>query len=291
MARPWNRVSSTDSPATERSWAHYTEPSFVEVDGLQTAYRRKGSGERVVYLHGGGLTRMWLPLFEALSADHDLIAPEHPGFGDTELPDTFEDFYDYVLHYDGFLAALDLDPVHLVGHSLGGWIAAELACFYPRRFRSLTLVTAAGLRVAKRIDRPGRDSFRLEPEEAAEALVNGRAGRYQEYLVQEGPPADVINAYREATTRALLTWNPRYDRKLDHRLRRARVPTLVLAAEEDRIVPAAVAERYAELIPGARLVTVTGEPGEPSSHVLPLEHPTEIAALLRAHVAESRPSA
>jgi pimeloyl-ACP methyl ester carboxylesterase len=233
---------------------------------------------------------MWLPLFEALAADHDLIAPEHPGFGDTSLPDTFEDFYDYVLHYDGFLSSLDLDPVHLVGHSLGGWIAAELVCFYPRRFSSLTLVTAAGLRVAKRIDRPGRDTFRLDPTEAAEALVNGRADRYLEYFVQEGPPGDVINAYSEATTRALLTWNPRYDRKLDHRLQRARLPTLVLAAEEDRIVPNAVAARYAEVMPNARLVTVAGPAGEPSSHVLPLEHPSEVAALISAHVAESRSS-
>jgi pimeloyl-ACP methyl ester carboxylesterase len=257
------------------------------VDGLHTAYRRKGSGERILYLHGGGMTRMWLPLFEQLASDHDLIAPEHPGFGDTPLPDRFEDFNDYVLHYDGLLAALGLDPVHLVGHSLGGWIAAELAVFYPRRFKSLTLVTAAGLRVRGRIAAPGVDTFRLDPAEALEALVNGRADRYAEYFVQDGPPADIVSSYVEATTRALLTWNPRYDHKLDDRLPRVSMPTLVVGAEEDRIVPNAVAQRYVELIPDARLVTVGGTPNEPSSHILPVEHPSQVAALVRAHVAES----
>ncbi len=273
--------------APERSWAHYLEPQFVEVDGLRTAYRRRGAGERVVYLHGGGLTRMWLPFFDKLAAGHDLVAPEHPGFGDTPLPRTLEDFHDYVLHYDGFLAALELEPVHLVGHSLGGWAAAELAVFYPRRFKSLTLITPAGLRVRERVASPGPDSFRWEPAEAGDMLLNGRADRYGEYFVQEGMPADTVRAYQEATARALLMWNPRYDRKLDHRLARVATPTLVLGVEADRVVDNAVADRYAELIPGARHMSVVGAPGEPSGHLVHLEHPARVAGLVAEHVADN----
>jgi len=180
--------ASPGAASLERMWAHYSEPSFIEVDGLRTAYRRKGVGERLVYLHGGGLTRLWLPFLEELAADHDVIAPEHPGFGDTGSPETLEDMHDYVLHYDALLDAFGLNDVHLVGHSLGGWIAAELAVFYPRRFRSLMLITPAGLRVADRIAPPGLDSFRLEPEEALAALLNGRSDRYTEFFEQEGFP-------------------------------------------------------------------------------------------------------
>ena len=60
---------------------YYTEPEMVEVNGLATAYRRKGAGEAVLFLHGAGFTRMWLPMYEQLSQSMDLIAPEHPGFG------------------------------------------------------------------------------------------------------------------------------------------------------------------------------------------------------------------
>lgn len=270
--------------AEVRAWAHYTEPLFVDVDGLRTAYRRAGAGETVVYLHGSGLTRMWLPFLDELARGHDVVAPEHPGFGDTPAPPTLEGFDDLVLHYDGFLDRLGLVDVHLVGHDLGGWIAAELAVFYPRRFASLTLITPTGLGVRERQARPGIDPFRLNPDELAAALLNGRAGRYAECFTQEGFPDDVVRSFEEMTTLALLAWHPRYDRRLDDRLGRVRSATLVLGAEDDRLVPATVAEKYARLIPHARHVTVVGEPGEASGHLLALEHPVSVAALVSEHV-------
>lgn len=279
-------MTPPDDPGTEaRSWAHYTEPTFSEVDGLRTAYRRKGSGERVLFLHGAGMTRMWVPFYEELASRHDLIAPEHPGFGDTPMPADLSEFADYVLHYDSFLADLGLDPVHLVGHSLGGWTAADLAIFFPRRFKSLTLITPAGLRTADRVAEPGPDLFRFEAEEAADAIFNGRGADYEEYFVQEGLPEDAVHAYAEATTFAKLAWNPRYDAKLDRRLARIGVPTLVLGAEDDRVIPNSVAERYAELIPGARHRVIAGGPGAPTGHVPHIEQPAAAAAMVAEHVA------
>ncbi|HWI21119.1 MAG TPA: alpha/beta fold hydrolase, partial [Baekduia sp.] len=128
-------------PTTTNTHALYTAPDFVDVDGIRTAYRRKGEGERVLFLHGDGFTAMWLPFFEELAQRTDLVVPEHPGTGETPLTEEIQSFDDLVLHYDTFLETLDLEPVHLVGHGLGGWLAADLAVFYPRRFKSLTLVT------------------------------------------------------------------------------------------------------------------------------------------------------
>lgn len=274
-------MSSTE-PRPAPSWAHYTEPAFVDVDAIRTAYRRRGRGEPVLFLHGDGFTRMWLPFLEALSAQADVVAPEHPGYGETAINDEIQSFDDLVLHYDGLLDALELDRVHLVGHGLGGWLAADLAVFYPRRFKSLTLITPAGLRLP---DAPFVDPFRMTPEERIEALFNGRGEAYSEYVVQEGEPDDMIRAMMESATAARLMWNPRYDHRLDHRLRRVTAPALVIGVQDDRVVPTAMAQRYAELIAGARLETIRGPEGEASGHVPHLEYPEQTAALVARHVA------
>src|SRR5689334_2075815 len=116
----------TEATASAAS-THYTEPDVVDVRGLGVAYRRKGSGPATVFLHGAGATRMWLPFYEQMAESVDFVAPEHPGFGDTPAADTIEGFDDLVLHYRDVLNALDLERVHLIGFSLGGWIGANLA--------------------------------------------------------------------------------------------------------------------------------------------------------------------
>lgn len=263
-------------------WAHHREPEFVTVDDRRTAYRRGGRGERVLYLHGNGFTRMWLPFLDALAAECDVVAPEHPGYGDSQIDDDVQAFDDLVLHYDALLDDLQLDPVHVVGHDLGGWLAADLAVFFPRRFKSLTLITPCGLRVA---DAPLTDPFRMTPEETIEALFNGRGDAFGEYFVQEGDPEDMIRTLMERSAAARLMWNPRYDHRLERRLRRVAVPALVIGAQDDRVVPTATAARYADLIPAARLEIVAGPEGEPSGHVPHVEYPVDVAALVAGHVA------
>ncbi|MEZ5124279.1 MAG: alpha/beta hydrolase [Solirubrobacterales bacterium] len=266
-----------------RDWAHWTEPEWVEVDGLPTAYRRQGDGPPLVYLHGAGQTRQWLPLYDELSARFDVVVPEHPGFGDTEMPGWLRGIDDLVLHYDGFLRALGIEGAHLVGHSLGGWIAAYLAIFYPQRFRSLTLITPAGLRVP---EAPMTDPFRMSPEMAMETLLSGApAERYVEYFSQGDEIDNTVHAYRESITFGRLMWNPRYDVKLDHRLARIQIPTLVVGADDDRLIPGRHVERWAELIPGATTTVVSGEAGEPTGHLLILQRPQQLAAAIAGHAA------
>jgi pimeloyl-ACP methyl ester carboxylesterase len=271
----------TSEAAPPREWAHYTEPSKVEVDGLEVAYRRKGDGPPLVFLHGTRTTRMWLPVYEELSADFDVIVPEHPGFGDTEMPGHLDGFDDLVLHYDAFLRALEIESPHLVGHYLGGWIAAELAVFYPQRFPSLVLLNPTGLRLPEEV--AVNDVFRLGEAEL-DTLLNGRADEFTEYFEQENELEDVIHFYAEEITLARLTWNPRYDWRLDHRLARVAAKTTVIAAEEDRLVPVEMAARFAELIPGATLVTAGGEPSRPSGHLVHVERPAAVAELIREGV-------
>lgn len=265
-----------------RSWAHWTTPERVIADGLETAFRREGAGDPLLFLHGAGLTRMWLPLYAQLAGSFDVIAPEHPGFGDTAMPEWLEGIDDLVLHYDALLDGLGLGdrPVHLVGHSLGAWIAASLALTYPRRFASLTLLAPIGLRVP---DAPPADPFRWSPEVALETLFSGVGDRYGEYLEQEGDVEDTLHAYGESITFARLTWNPRYDVRLDRRLARVAAPTQVIGFADDRFVPAAHPRRWAELIPGATHVELAGAAGEPASHLAILQQPDRLAELIGAH--------
>jgi pimeloyl-ACP methyl ester carboxylesterase len=273
-------AAAAQSQATP--WPFYTPPETIDVRGVPTAYRRAGRGSAVVYLHGAGLTRRWTPFHERLSSRVDLVAPEQPGFGDTPLPPWLRSIDDVVLHLDDLLEGLGLGDVHLVGHSLGGWIAADFAVTYPRRLRSLTLVAPLGLRVP---DSPLYDIFRMTPEEADGTLFNGQAARYVEYLETGEPVEALVHGYGELTAAARLAWNPRYDHRLDRRLARVTCPSLVIVSQEDRVVPRAHGERYAELLPDARLAVVEGADA-PTGHLAMVQEPQRLADTIADFVDE-----
>jgi pimeloyl-ACP methyl ester carboxylesterase len=271
----------TEATATETA-THYTPPDVVDVRGLEVAYRRKGSGPATLFLHGAGATRMWLPFYERMSETVDFVAPEHPGFGDTASPDWLEGFDDLVLHYRDLMNALALDDVHLIGFSLGGWIAANVAIFYPERLKSLTLIAPAGLRLP---EAPMTDFMRMPPEEIPDILFNGRTQDYLEFLPDPHDLDAAIRGYGEASTFARLAWNPRYDYRLDRRLPNVDLPALVIEPDEDRLIPNAHCARWAELLPNARLERVSGK-GNPTGHGLIMQEPDKTAALIAGFIQE-----
>ncbi|GGA70767.1 hydrolase [Pseudoclavibacter endophyticus] len=267
--------------SSELPWPFYTEPRKITVRDLDVAYRREGSGEPVVYFHGAGLTRRWIPFYEEMAKRVDFIAPEHPGFGDTPFPDWLDGFDDLVLHYAELFDAMGLKTFHLVGHSLGGWIAAEFATFFPERLRSLQLVTPAGLKGADL-----HDAFRQDGDEALERLFNGHADAFPEYTDDGDPVEALVHNYKELTTRARLAWQPRYDPKLERRLGRVHVPARVLLAEDDRVLDSDVGARYADFIPGATVDVVRSTP-IPTSHLPFVQAPEGLATTLVDFVEKS----
>jgi pimeloyl-ACP methyl ester carboxylesterase len=259
-------------PATvPRPRSYYTEPERLDVRGVDVAYRRNGSGEPALYLHGAGFTRMWLPFHEALSQSVDLVCPEHPGYGETAMPEWLDSFEDLVIHYAELLDALGLDRIHLIGYSLGGWIAAELATFYPERLRTLTLITPAGLRVE---GKPIANLFAMSPEQHWTTVFNDLTN-LPSVLPDYESLDEIVHLYGEATTIARIAWERRYNLALERRLGRVLCPALVVAAENDRLIPNAHAERYAELLPHARLETIPD-----TGHALVVEQPERVAAAI-----------
>jgi pimeloyl-ACP methyl ester carboxylesterase len=259
-----------NSATVPRPRHFYTEPEWLDVGEIRVAYRRQGSGEPTLFLHGAGGTRMWLPFYERMAASVDFIAPEHPGFGETESPEWLRGFDDLVLHYRDFADALELDRFHLIGFSLGGWIAADLAVFYPERIKSLTLICPAGLH---RPGKPLTDLFAMPPERFVSTIFSGQEAQYVDYLPDGTDLDEVVHLYGELTTFARLTWSPSHDPKLPRRLRALQVPALVVGAEDDRVVPNEHVDLWGELLPDARVVRIAG-----TAHLVIVQEPERTAA-------------
>lgn len=246
--------------------------SVIEVAGARLAYREAGAGAPVVFLHGAA-GASWDPLLEQLSARYRVLAPEHPGFGRGPLPDWMTSVGDVAFFYLDLLDALDLRDVHLVGHGLGGWIAAEVAIRNTARLASLALLAPAGVESP---EAPFDDVFAWSAEEFA------RRQFCDQKLVREWQEAqaklaiDIVLQNRTALAR--LAWNPRmHNPQLPYWLHRIDVPTLLVWGEDDRVVPFAGHAPFRRGIPQAELVALPR-----SGHALPIERAREVAARLAA---------
>jgi pimeloyl-ACP methyl ester carboxylesterase len=231
-----------------------------------------------VFLHGAGFTRRWLPMYDMLAQRCDFIAPESPGFGETPMPAWFRDFSDLSILYDQLFEQLGLDRIHLVGYSMGGWAASEFAAYYPRRLKSLTLIVPVGLRLP---DNPGVDMFQLPPADLLDRLFNDKQVM-AEFIEGMGDFDEGIHLYSEFSAAARLMWAPRYNLALERRLQRLTCPTLVVRAEDDRLVPNEMAEKYAAILPNNRLVMIPGTGHEPC-----LERPAELVHEIATFIAEA----
>jgi pimeloyl-ACP methyl ester carboxylesterase len=234
---------------------------------------RGGTGEPVLFLHAAGGAGEWTQFHGLLAeAGFEVIAPDHPGFGKSDDFPLVEAIDDLVYHYLDVLDALELRAPHVVGGSFGGWIAAELAVHSPHRVGSLTLLSAAGLRIP---EHPITDLFLLPPAKLMAVLFNSPPPPPPAPPPGAGPDLDaVIAAYREATSLARFCWVPFLaDPKLERRLGRITAPTLVVAPSDDRLIPVEHARRYASRIHGAAYAEVAD-----CGHAMYFEKPAEFAS-------------
>jgi len=245
--------------------------SRITIRGCNIRLMRGGSGRALVVLHDEN-GAAWPPFMQALAARFEVIAPEHPGFGESDTPDWLDTIHDLAYFDLDILAALDLERIHLVGLSLGGWVAAELAVRDTSRLASLTLVGACGLYVdgVNRIDPLLRTG-----EERIRDLFHDPA-RANEMIPQWLAPARADIAAKNRATAAKLSGQPRgHDPHLHKWLHRIDVPTLLVWGAEDRLVPATHAHAYQRLIAKSRVVIIPE-----CGHLLHVEKPADFVAAI-----------
>jgi len=223
---------------------------FIEVDGCKLNLRRGGSGEPLLYLHGSGGAPAVLPFMEKLAERYDVLVPEHPGFGASDEPEWLENMHDLAYFYLDVLKSLDLRGVHLVGSSLGGWLALEMAVRDGSRLKSLVLVGPAGISVP--CVAPG-DVFLWSPEELARNLFFDPV-LAEKMLAQPMTPELLDVSLKNRHTLARLGWEPRmHDPFLHKWLHRVNVPVKIVWGEADKILPVAYAREFKRLMPGAEV--------------------------------------
>ena len=253
--------------------------SLVEI----AAGRRKirvfeaGEGRPLVFLHGaGGLTEE-SPFLVALARHWHVYAPLLPGYGNSEGGDELRDMLAVTLHSSDVLDALGLDRPILVGHSMGGMIAAEMAAGAPREVERLGLIAPAGLWLD---DYPVPDIFSKlphelpallfhDPEFGARMMAAGGDLNDPKFL-----EAFIIRNTRQLAMASKLLF-PIPERGLVERLYRIRAKTLLVWGEEDRLIPPAHGEAFRKGIAGAELVRLAA-----AGHMVIVEQPEAVVEAL-----------
>jgi pimeloyl-ACP methyl ester carboxylesterase len=245
--------------------------SSIKINGIRIEAIDRGTGSPLLFLHPHIGLDPTAPVLDRLAERARLIAPTHPGFGNSEQPPSFDSVDDLAYFYLDLLDELDLKDVTLVGVSLGGWIAAEMAVKSTARLARLILADTVGIKVGSRETRDIADIFAMTEKEFNErAYANPQLGA-RDYKAMAEADVRIVARNREAT--ALYGWSPyMHDPKLKSRLHRIRIPTLLLWGDRDRILSESYGRAYAAAIPGARFETMT-----PAGHFPHIDQPDEFA--------------
>ncbi len=215
-----------------------------------------GAGPPLLFLHGYERHPGDAAFLGRFAERHRVWAPEQPGYGTSAGSEEIHDLLDLVLFYRALVQDLDAGPVDLVGHSIGGMIAAEIAAIIPDIVRRLVLVDSFGLWLD---EEPAMDPFGAR-DLALKAKWHDLANRPHPEpsnfvpVPDDGQAASLFQArnYGAATR---FMW-PIAERGLRRRLRYLTAPTLVVQGRDDGLLPVSYAEEMVRLIDGAQLVVI-----------------------------------
>jgi len=286
----------------DATWMAIDWPSMtrhVLVEGREVNVVDTGGDDKpvMVFVHGlSGTWQNWLLNIPAFMDSHRVIAPDLPGFGESPMPRERISIQGYARIVDGLLHALGVDSAAVIGNSMGGFVAAELALSFSTRVERLVLVSAAGLSIEEYRRAPLLVGARIWAGTATwigarghSVITRPRARRLGLQLIVRYPerlsPELTYELTRGAGTpgfvpamEALLSFGYR-----DH-LSRIEVPTLVVWGGNDMLVPSGDARKYVELIGD----NARREMFEDTGHLAMLERPSRFNRLLADFVAGER---
>ena len=140
----------------------------IELPGATVEVVRIGAGPKLFLLHGGDGPAAAMPFANKLAESFEIIAPVHPGFAGSAIPDHFDDLQDLVYLYRDLMDVLELGDAIMMGFSMGGWTAVEIAVMSTTQISKLILVDSVGVKIGGREDRDIADVFALPHEKMAE---------------------------------------------------------------------------------------------------------------------------
>jgi pimeloyl-ACP methyl ester carboxylesterase len=241
-------IMSTQSTKLATDPAAFTRTAY-DLNGTRTVVLSTGSGSDLVFLHGAG-TFTGFSFAHAWAADHKVIVPYNPNFGESGDDPALDDIEDYVLHYLDLFDRLGLRTFDLCGFSLGGWLAAEIAIRAPHRLRRLVLVAPAGL-VVENARAPELSA--ITPPELPSYLAHDPAVALGYFPKAPDPAFDARLGREIGAYATLIRDNSQGNSKLAHWLHRITSPTLLLWGSADRMRPVAQADAWKALLPDARV--------------------------------------
>src|SRR5271170_1708639 len=248
----------------------------LQIGSFDLEVLRRGSGRTILLIHGVNPVSPKAAFLDLLAEHGEIIAPSHPGFGNSPRPEDFDTMYDLVHLYLEMLDALP-GPAVVIGFSFGGWIAAEVAVSGAAKLDRLILVDPVGIKLGGREERDIVHFFNTSPSELARLAWHDPANRpagvyglgWQAAIDEQMSDADMIALARNWDALCLYAWRPHmYNPQLKHWLRRISVQTLVLWGQNDRIVTPEYGRAYRALIPGAEFAAI-----EEAGHHPELEQP------------------
>jgi len=255
----------------------------VRDGAFSTEVWEAGNGKPVVYLHGEGRPT-WTPFYDALAENHHLIAPLHPGYGGSTGTEQLQDLPDLIYYYLDFLDAQGLRGLLLIGHGLGGMIAAELAAVQPERFTALVLIAPMGLWIQ---DDPVQDFFAVPPPDLPALLYHDPDSPSARAAGDAPAEGDALIEYHVERAKSMATaakylW-PIPNRGLAKRTHRIAAPTLIIWGKSDRVASPRYAEAFRERIKGSRVEI------EQAGHLPHEEQPARVVELTASFLAGARP--
>ncbi|MBN2078700.1 MAG: alpha/beta hydrolase [Spirochaetes bacterium] len=266
------------------------ESHFVAVGPHTLHYLEAGTGEPMILIHGwlcwGAYWKKIIPL---VADRYRVIAPDLLGHGISDKPLDPAVSYGTDAQAERIIALMDslgIERAYVVGHSMGGEIAAKVALAAPDRVRGLVLICAAGMEETPKLlpgyVRAGR-ALRMEGI-LADILTEGMVRRhikglmfFRENEVPEEFIRDVamcnLKGKEDRKAMARVTREGLFRNFLDGRCEGISAPTLVISAKYDRVVPSAMGERYHSLLPDSRFVLI-----DRAAHMVPWEQADQVAA-------------
>ncbi|HEX2939539.1 MAG TPA: alpha/beta hydrolase [Rhodopila sp.] len=248
----------------------------VVVAGINLELEEAGHGRPLLFLHPGEGLWPAHPWLQQLAQHHRVIAPHHPGWGGSALPDWIGTVDDLAYLYLDLAAELGLEDAVLVGSSFGGWVAAEIAVRNTNRFAGLLLADPLGIKVGGVLERdivdmhaiPRAEFMRLAWADPAKGEID----------TTKLPDTELAGIARGREALAVFGWKPyMHNPRLKRWLHRIDVPTHLIWGEQDGIVSMAYGKAWKAEIPGAKMETIPA-----AGHFPHWEQPAAFAARVRA---------